>query len=193
MSGLPGGGLVVVGLVGGELAGQEFGAVVAEDVLVEEGFQGGHEGVFADGHGRVVGVGGAVPRVGHVVRALVVDQGGAGGGRAPDAAHAPLADPAPDPRPEDVPAARPGGGHLRVADVAALHAYGLGLLPGGPVHDGGVDGSGGPDPLLGRHRPGLALASLLAGAAEDHVARVLGIGQDRGHGGLGPPAGAGGG
>jgi hypothetical protein len=94
-------------------------------------------------------------------------------------------------RSQDVAAAVPGGGHLGVADVAALGADALGGLPGLPVHDGGVDGFGGPDPLLAGHRPGLALAGGLAGAAEDHVAGVFGVGQDRGHGGLAPSAGGG--
>ncbi|HEY6313309.1 MAG TPA: hypothetical protein VIY52_21230 [Streptosporangiaceae bacterium] len=57
LAGLGGG---VVGVGGGELDGEAGGAVVAEDVLVEEGADGGHEGVFADGDAAVVGVGGGV-------------------------------------------------------------------------------------------------------------------------------------
>jgi hypothetical protein len=55
--GVPGGG-------GGELGGQQFGAVVAEDVLVEELGEGVDEGVFADGDVGVVGVDGGVAGVG---------------------------------------------------------------------------------------------------------------------------------
>ena len=43
---------------GGELGGEQGGAVGSENVLVEELAQGVHEGVFADGDGAVVGVGG---------------------------------------------------------------------------------------------------------------------------------------
>src|SRR5215469_10429313 len=48
------------GTGGGELGDEQVGAVVAEDVLVEEPFQGAHDGGFGDGDRAVVGVGGGL-------------------------------------------------------------------------------------------------------------------------------------
>ena len=127
---------------GGELGGEQGGAVVAEDVLVEEPGQGGHEGVFADGDGPVVGVGGGVAGVGGVVGAPVVDVDVAGGAGPPDAAHAALAGPAADPGPQEVPAAGLGGGRFGVADVAALRADRLGWSQVARSTSGGWTGSG---------------------------------------------------
>jgi len=86
-----GGGVLSGG--GGDESGEQGGAVGAEDVLIHEVGQAGHDDDFADGHagGGVVGAGGGVARVLGVVRAGVVDQLAAVAGGPPDAVHPPLA------------------------------------------------------------------------------------------------------
>ena len=139
---LPGAGFGVLGGGGGELGGEELGAVVPEYVLVEESGDGVHEDVFAEHDVSVVGVGGGLAGVGGVVRALVVGVGGAAAGLPAGAAHAPLAGVVPDAGPQDIPAALPGGRGLGVADVAAFGSDLLGGVPVWPVDDGGVGGLG---------------------------------------------------
>jgi hypothetical protein len=171
-----GGGLLVAPLglpggAGGELGGEHGGPVGAEHPLGEEpGQRGGHD-LFADGDGAVIGVGGVVAGQAGIVRAPVVGVGADGG-----AGHAAVADRAVQPGPELVPAAGPPGGHFGVADVAVPAAHPLGRIPGRHVHQGGMRGLGGPDPLTGRHPH--PLAGFYAAAAHHLVAGVLGVRQD---------------
>src|SRR5208282_2657088 len=138
----------------------------------------------------VTGAGGGVPGVSGAVRALVVHQGALAA--VGQAAHPAAAVPAADPAPVGI---GPGRGRVGVQAVAVaagavLGADLLGGLPGGPVHDEGVDGLGCPEPLVGGD--GDAVAVAFADPAVDHVAGVFGVAED-GEDGLGGPAFAGGG
>src|ERR1017187_10624873 len=110
---LAGAGGGVLGGGGGDQGGEHGRAVIPEDVLVQERGDGGHDGVFPDGHrgDGVAGAGRGVAGVGSLVRAGVVDVlRGAGAIGAADPAHAALACGVPDPGPQGVPAAGIGGG-----------------------------------------------------------------------------------
>jgi len=95
----------LLGGVGGDLRGEQFGAVGAEQAAVEEVTEDGEYAVLADDHAvGVVGGGLGVGRVGGVVGADVLNVLGAGS----TAGNAPLAVPAADASAQSVGAA--GGG-----------------------------------------------------------------------------------
>jgi hypothetical protein len=127
-----------VGVGGGELGGEQFGAAGAEHMLGEEQR---HDLVQPDLRGLdgpgVIGVVGGVLEPGGGVRALVVHQCAGAVGLA---AHPAAAVPAPDPPPVDI---GPRGGRMlgqpgAVPAGAVLEPDVLGGVPGVPVDDGRV-------------------------------------------------------
>ncbi len=144
-AGLEPGGLGVavgvgVGVGGGELGGQEFRPAGSEDAVGEEPADDPVKEEFRglDGTG-MVRAGGGVLGGGRVVRAPVISGlGVAVGGAGHPAAAVPAADAGPvgvEPQ-----RGRVAVGLVAVAAGAVTGGYILGGVPGGPVHDRGVDG-----------------------------------------------------
>ena len=126
---------LVVGGRGGEVCGEQGGAVGSEHALGEELVDGGEQVVFADGDGAGVAFGCGVAGVVGVVGAGVVGVGVVGslcpvaGGGAGDAGHAAFAGAAP----------HVGAQHVGAAGLAV--GVGLGAVAAGGVL--GADGLGG--------------------------------------------------
>jgi hypothetical protein len=189
---VPGGVGVAGGLlggVGGQGGGEHGLAVRAEEPLGDERRNSLADGLLAHRDARVVGVLGGEAGVGVVVGADVVGVGASLPVPFGDAVHAALAGVAAQAGAERVAAAGLGGGHLRVAGVAALAGDLLGGVPGGPVDQGRVGRLRRPQPV--RLRDGALLAVDGALAAEHHVPGVFRVAQDPGHGGLRPPGAVG--